>query len=66
MKTKFEFKEDAFVSSDDPWYDLTDGGYIKPEDLLVDQKQAKMVADAVKLLRDFMRQLEDNEILEIR
>lgn len=56
------FKKNAKIESDDFWYDLTDGGYIKPKKLL-EEPYATQVANAVKLLRDFKREAEAQEIL---
>lgn len=45
------------------WYDITDGGYIKPEDILVDQERASKLNEAIKLLEDFRDELSDDEML---
>lgn len=45
------------------WYDLFDGGYIKPENFL-DENSAKKVYEAIKILQDFQQLLEDNELIE--
>lgn len=63
---KFEFKKDVTVSTDDFWYDLTLGGYIKPENIIDNPEQTKAVQDAIILLRSFESQMEDEEILEYR
>jgi len=62
----FKFKKGAEVSTDDFWYDLTSGGYIKPENLLDDPEQAKAVKDAIDLLQSFHDTMEDKGILEYR
>lgn len=36
----FSFKKGASVSTSDFWYDLMDGGYIRPEELLDDAVSA--------------------------
>ena len=46
---KWIFKECAEVSTDDFWYDLTDGGYIKPADILADEEQVKKLSAAKRL-----------------
>jgi hypothetical protein len=60
---KFKFKEGVEVSSSEPYYDLTDGGYIKPEDLLKHPAQARRVVEAIEILRDFLHQAEDEGVL---
>lgn len=57
----WQFKQDAPMqgSSNDFWYDMTDGGYIKPELVLADAEQLRLVSEAVALLKDFERALED-------
>lgn len=50
-------------SSNEFWYDLTDGGYIKPEQILEDQKQLKIVNDAIKVLWSFQEALGEAKIL---
>jgi hypothetical protein len=50
-------------SSDGFWYDLTLGGYLKPERVLSDPKQLAVVNDAIATLRSFELALEDAELL---
>ena len=58
-----KFKKDAEITTSDFWYDLFDGGYIKPENLLESPEQAKEVNDAMKVLNKFYRAAEDQEII---
>ena len=63
---EFEFKEDCEeVFSDDPWYDLTDGGYIKPEDMLSNPEQLDKLNQAIRIVQDFFEQAVDSGILQI-
>ena len=65
MKLKLNAAAKEAIKNDEPlngvgspdgfWYDLTDGGYFDPEDVLLDKQQIKEVNKALKLLR----QLED-------
>ena len=55
IETEWTFKEGVEVLSDEFWYDLTDGGYIKPAEVLADGEQAKKLQDAVDLVRSFER-----------
>lgn len=51
------------INDDDGfWYDITDGGYIDPEDILGDEKQIKKLKEAIKLVRSFESLY--NEIVE--
>ena len=44
--------EHSFGGSDGFWYDLTLGGYFKPELALSDTEQVKKVKEAIALLED--------------
>jgi len=55
---KFKFKKDAeVVFSSDFWYDMTDGGYIKLDNLLEDSEQIKEVKNAIEIIEKFKREL---------
>lgn len=54
--------EGVRVETDDFWYDLFDGGYIKPEEVLLEG--ADKVQEAVELLRFFRTTLEESDVLE--
>jgi len=62
---EWRFKENAEPqgSSDGFWYDLTSGGYIRPAEVLKDEKQVEQINDAIKLLQSFEQALEDNNLL---
>lgn len=66
MNDDWEFKPDAEPqgSSSGFWYDLTLGGYIKPEAVLAEQFQIDMVKEAVAVLRSFEQALEDAGLLQ--
>lgn len=53
------------IPTSDPWYDLFQGGYFKPEELLADQEEARKVREAMKLVHKFMDEMEDKGIIEI-
>jgi hypothetical protein len=61
----WKFKEDAEPqgSSDGFWYDITSGGYIKPEAVLADSEQLAQLKAALELVCSFETALEDNELL---
>lgn len=59
MKFKKEIEQ---IYTSDFWYDLTDGGYIKPE-LLLEDEDAKKVQEAIDLLMEFKDQCENMDIV---
>ena len=60
----WKFKKDAEpVTSDDFWYDLTDGGYTKPEDLLEEIKQVHELEEAIKTICSFQEEAEKAGLL---
>ena len=55
-----KIKKDAELICDcDWWYDLTDGGYIKPEKILEDPKDIEKVLAAIKIVREFQEAYDD-------
>lgn len=59
-----KFKKDAKIVTDDFYYDLTDGGYIKPEKLLENEDDVNRVLDAIKVIEDFKNSAEESGVLE--
>lgn len=59
---KYKFKE-PHETTNGFWYDITDGGYLKPENLLIDEKKSKALNEAIKLLEGWKQELEDDEML---
>lgn len=57
------FKKDAKIVTDDFWYDLTDGGFIKPEDVL-EPMDAHKVSQALRILQEFQQEAEKKGIIE--
>ena len=39
--------------SDEPWYDLTDGGYLAPEKFCADERDIKRVNDAIDVICEY-------------
>jgi len=62
----WKFKEDAEpqCSSNDFWYDLVYGGYIKPEKVLADEDQIRRLKEAISVLNSFENALEANELIQ--
>lgn len=50
--------------SDDFWYDLIDGGYIDPSELL-EKSDADKVKDAIKTLQEFYQLATDEGYVEL-
>ena len=65
MTTEFKLKPKfkPLVITDEPWYDLTSGGYINPSDFLVPEDALK-VNRAIDVIQDFLDFLEKEGILE--
>ena len=63
---EWKFKKDAEKqgSSDGFWYDLTSGGYIKPEEVLEDEKQLEKLNNAIDIVLSFEKSLEKADLLE--
>lgn len=60
-----KFKEDAkSVSSADVYYDLFEGGYIKPEDWLEDSLDLQIVRFAIQTIDEFLIKAEDKGLIE--
>jgi hypothetical protein len=49
MKIKKNYK----ASTTDFWYDLTDGGYLKPEKICANKEDAQRVLEAIRVLEEF-------------
>ncbi len=54
-----EIKKGLEVSSGDFWYDLTDGGYLKPLEICLNPDDAKQVLEAVAIVIDFQESCEN-------
>lgn len=46
-------KENAAIFTSDFWYDLFQGGYIKPEEILENESDVQNVKNAIKVILDF-------------
>ena len=54
-----KIKKRLSISSSDFWYDLTDGGYLKPEEICVDPNDAQKVNKAIAIIKDFQESCEE-------
>jgi hypothetical protein len=61
MVDEYEVKEGCEASTQDFWYDLTKGGYLKPDEILVNQKDIDEVMAAIAIVEKFERSC-DNQI----
>jgi hypothetical protein len=52
------------IGTEDPWYALTNGGYLKPEEVIADKKQLAEVQAAIALVEAFIQQCYDDEVIE--
>lgn len=64
MKWKLKKYINPLTITDDFWYSITDGGYIKPENYLSDEDQINKIKEAVRMLECFRDALEDRDLLE--
>jgi hypothetical protein len=58
-----EFKKNVKIETDDFYYDLFLGGYIKPEKLLANRDDIKRVQDAIDVIDDFYNSAEEADII---
>lgn len=59
-----KFVEGALVETQDFWYDLFDGGGIKPKCLLADLDDILRVERAVRVLQEFKSELDNQGLIE--
>lgn len=54
-----KLNKDIDVTTDDFWYDLIEGGYIKPKELCVYEQDVDAIWSAISVLEDFKRACEE-------
>ena len=54
-----KIKEGCTASTTDFWYDLQKGGYLDPDLICDDKKDAEMVKDAINVLLEFEQSCEE-------
>lgn len=52
-------KKDLEITTSEFWYDLTAGGYLKPEEICEGEEDAKSVSEAIKIIQDFEESCEE-------
>ena len=53
------FKENIAIATDGFWYDVFEGGYISPENLLVDPEEISRINNAIEILKEFRKACEE-------
>ena len=48
-----KIKKGLKIFTSEFWYDLTDGGYLKPDELCANKDDAEKVKEAIVILKDF-------------
>jgi hypothetical protein len=54
-----KIKKGLEVSTSDFWYDLSDGGYLEPENICENKEDAEAVIKARKVIMDFQKSCEE-------
>lgn len=54
-----KIKDNCEASTAEFWYDLTDGGYLNPEDILENKEDVERVNKAIAVIKDFERSCEE-------
>lgn len=54
-----KIKSSLEISTGDFWYDLTDGGYLNPNEICANKKDAEKVKQAIEVIRDFQNSCEE-------
>lgn len=62
---KFIEVAEPAVCSDDLFYDLFDGGYIKPAKLLVDKEDVEKVQNAINIVQEFLDGAIEADVIEV-
>jgi len=62
---KFKPTPEGPVHSSEPYYDLFDGGYINPEEILESRDDIAKVCYAVQIINTFLEEAQESGHLEI-
>ena len=54
-----KIKKELQISSSDPYYDLSEGGYLNPDEICENSEDATRVKEAVKVIQDFLGSCEE-------
>ncbi len=56
---EWKFLDGVDIYTEEFWYDLTDGGYIKPADILADPEQITKLSEAIDLVYSFEKAFDE-------
>jgi hypothetical protein len=59
-----KFKKESKIFTSDLWYDIFDGGYIKPEDILDNPDDMIRLQEAIDTLKEFRNAGENEKVIE--
>jgi len=54
-----QLKKGLDVTSDDFWYDLTDGGYLDPHEICETKEDADIILASIEIIKSFERACEE-------
>lgn len=57
--SKYLVREGLDAYTTEFWYDLMEGGYLNPEEILVSEEDVEEVKNAIKILKDFYDSCEE-------
>nr|DAY41582.1 MAG TPA: hypothetical protein [Caudoviricetes sp.] len=60
-----DLNEENAIWTSDLYYDLFEGGYIKPEDLLENEEEIDKVKQAIKTINEFLDGAIDKELIVV-
>ncbi len=60
-----KFKKGIKIETDSFWYDLFEGGYIDPSDILPKGEDLEKVKEAIKVLENFFDELTEQDKIVI-
>jgi len=54
-----KIKQGLKISTGDFWYDLTDGGYLNPDEICANKEDAEKVSTAIEIILNFQKSCEE-------
>lgn len=61
-----KFKKGAKIETSDFYYDLFQGGYIKPSKVLKSKLDVELIEHAIKVIKHFEEEAEKQGVLELQ
>lgn len=65
-RKKSRFRINAHFETEEPYYDLFDGGDMRPEELLKDPNDAAQVRAAIDIVKKFLEDAEASDVILYR